>query len=48
MRLSIDLKLCDDNLRSNAGATQEDEGQFGDDDDFDAEIEETQVAGRIR
>jgi hypothetical protein len=48
MRLSIDLKLCDDNLRSNAGATQDDEGQFGEDDDVDAEIEETQVPGRIR
>ena len=40
MRLSIDLKLCDDNLRSNAGATDDDEGQFGEDDDFDAGLEE--------
>jgi len=40
MRLSIDLKLCDDNLRSNAGAADDDEGQFGEDDDLDGENQE--------
>ncbi|MEM6468017.1 MAG: hypothetical protein AAF802_00505 [Planctomycetota bacterium] len=30
MRLSIDLKLCDDHLRSIASFADEDEGQFGD------------------
>ena len=30
MRLSIDLKLCDDHLRSIASFSDEDEGQFGD------------------
>jgi hypothetical protein len=33
IRLSIDLKLCDDYLRSVAGAADDDEGQFGEDDD---------------
>jgi hypothetical protein len=33
MRLSVDLKLCDDYLRSVAGAADDDEGQFGEDDD---------------
>jgi hypothetical protein len=47
MRLSIDLKLCDDNLRSSAGATDDDEGQFGEDDDFDAGIEEAYATSRI-
>jgi hypothetical protein len=30
MRLSIDLELCDDHLRSIAAFSDEDEGQFGD------------------
>ena len=33
MRLSVDLKLCDDYLRSVAGAADDDGGQFGEDDD---------------
>ncbi len=33
MRLSIDLKLCDDYLRSIAAFSDEDEGQFGDSDE---------------
>jgi hypothetical protein len=33
MRLSVDLKLCDDYLRSVAAAADEDEGVFGEDDD---------------
>jgi hypothetical protein len=33
MRLSIDLKLCDDHLRSIAAQSDDDEGQFGDDED---------------
>ena len=33
MRLSIDLKLCDDHLRSVAASSDEDEGQFGDSED---------------
>jgi len=36
MRLSIDLKLCDDNLRSSAAAADEDEGQFGEEEPDDA------------
>lgn len=47
MRLSIDLKLCDDNLRSNAGSTEDDEGQFGEDDDFDAGIAEVHTADQV-
>jgi hypothetical protein len=43
MRLSIDLKLCDDHLRSIAAASDEDEGQFGDSDD--AWTVQQQVAG---
>lgn len=33
IRLSVDLKLCDDYLRSVAGAADEDEGLFGEDDE---------------
>lgn len=39
MRLSIDLKLCDDNLRATAAAADDDEGQFGEE-ELDDEGEE--------
>jgi hypothetical protein len=44
IRLSIDLKLCDDNLRANAAAADEDEGQFGEDEPDD-EAEERFAVG---
>jgi len=47
MKLSIDLKLCDDNLRSSAGATDDDEGHFGEDEEQEAVAEETHAAARI-
>lgn len=43
MRLSIDLKLCDDALRSNAGAADSDEGQFGEEEELDEELEQSNV-----
>lgn len=45
MRLSIDLKLCDDYLRSIAVDADEDAGQFGDDDEKWAEREERVAEG---
>jgi hypothetical protein len=47
MRLSVDLKLCDDNLRNSAAAADDDEGQFGEDDDFESGVEETPSAARF-
>ena len=44
MRLSIDLKLCDDYLRSIAADADEDAGQFGDDDEEWVEQEERVAA----
>jgi hypothetical protein len=44
MRLSIDLKLCDDYLRSIAADADEDAGQFGDDEEW-AEQEVRVAAG---
>lgn len=44
MRLSIDLKLCDDNLRSSAAAADDDEGQFGDDQE-DVEMADHRLTG---
>ena len=35
MRLSIDLKLCDDHLRARAAAADDDEGQFGEEEPDD-------------
>lgn len=43
MRLSIDLKLCDDNLRSSAAVADEDEGQFGEEEPDDADEERSAV-----
>ena len=43
MRLSIDLKLCDDNLRSSAAVADEDEGQFGEEEPDDAAEERLAV-----
>lgn len=45
MRLSIDLKLCDDYLRSIAADADEDAGQFGDDDEEWSEKEKCMAAG---
>lgn len=45
MRLSIDLKLCDDYLRSIAADADEDTGQFGNDDEEWSEPEECMTAG---
>jgi hypothetical protein len=44
IRLSIDLKLCDDNLRANAADADEDEGQFGEEEPDD-EAEERLAVG---
>jgi hypothetical protein len=43
IRLSIDLKLCDDNLRAIASVADEDEAQFGEEETED--VEERQTVG---
>jgi hypothetical protein len=45
MRLSIDLKLCDDFLRSIAATADDDEGQFGHDEDEGMERKERVAVG---
>lgn len=45
MRLSIDLKLCDDYLRSIAADADEDTAQFGDDDEEWSEQKERMTTG---
>jgi hypothetical protein len=45
MRLSVDLKLCDDHLRSIAAKADDDEGQFGDEEEEWAEQDERAAAG---
>lgn len=45
MRLSVDLKLCDDYLRSIAAKADDDEGQFGDNEDEWISDGQKQAAG---
>ncbi len=45
IRLSIDLKLCDDYLRSVAGAADDDESLFGKDDERETGFDMRAAAG---
>ena len=45
IRLSIDLKLCDETLRSVASAADDDEGQFGEEETDDGTTDERLAVG---
>jgi len=45
MRLSVDLKLCDDYLRAIAASADEDEGQYGDDEAWPLPEERIAIGG---
>ena len=45
IRLSIDLNLCDETLRSVACAADDDEGQFGEEEADDSGTDQRHVVG---